>query len=1276
QCQGRISRRNRGFGFGGSNNLDEIIGFLPTGIAVDDADYVFVTDQGDYTVKLFRFEDHQLIFLSKFGEKEGDRDGISNKPHGIAVSPDGFIFVAEPIMGRIKVLELRDEVLQFLRYDEFGPVPQEELGLPIGNSQPYDMCWYGDDHLYVSFNGDDPYLLMMSVHENGELRREDILHVYNPTTGEPRFADSIATTGNILYLVEDNDLVTVVIHESAGGFSHEVSNRYQDVDLQTSDILFIKAIAVNQEGHIFLADNENHVIKVIQFQDNQFRQITVSSRILPEESHPVINSMVADNQGHLFISVYGKILVFQLVNGELLPVTELSTSVEYLALDGQGRLFASAWGYIDIFSFNGETLHLSDRFYLPLGNIYNISAGEDGLIFLTLKSNDFGFPPPPSTYKVSAHRYQNGEMTHIDDLDDEEHLHSEGGKKIKFYHHRLYIADGYDSKIKVYEAHDGEGLQFKREFGGRGFSDGLFSGYPIDGFLPYALDVQNDKIYAVDEFRLQVFPFPDDEREENLAIDFASVENPILWRHEENPQIISPQEVVDDQIDNCPGISNVSQVDTDQDGSGDECDKIDNRYEGPDNDGDGLSDAFEEAHGLEMDSPDSDGDGISDGEEIGDDQFHPKDGDNDGFLDAQEKMIVIGSSEGKISGVANTVFDEEGNIFVADLENWRVMKFGSRYEYLDNLFLGAKIIDLKIARQNTLWALTDKGQLVEFDRDLQVLRSYPFWQIVHWRGEPNPDWAYSWDEGCLRSDFGNNIFCFLGLNTDNDGNIFVAYSYDRELRISQLDVDGHWSWQLNIFDPENFNSVIDVVIHPDPLLREIYVLGTIPNFRGKRILVYNRGGEFLRTIGSTEDCEAIDALCNPSHIHLIDRNLFIENEFSNERSIKIYSLEGVFQNEIAFPHDLSEEALPYEAYCYHFQGGDLEGNLYFGSSSYSCGGEAHLLRQYNAEGQLLQLIGDDMSDPDDFLCRDGNCHFDVDSDGNIYVLSLFQDNPELRVFDHEGQFLQSIDLQEQLGGLDIHLFRMDSHGNFYFLVSCWRRGEGRCQIDGEEIWVFNSRFHQIAVIDEENLEFRDEHPDFSLSISSFDLDERDRLYVLYAWGEDDVLVRFSKNAFVEEVHWIFNWGLPQNFRVSRSNKVYSIYSSFSLIHRDNLANLEEFDQENNIHQEGLIDFDISDPSRAPVSIENVRGFNFRWFDITPLLLGSSNSSARRETIYTLSQNGQVRVYLPGQQIADFFFGQLGLDDYDDFFPNDNVAHIRAKNHKIYIFDKYRIRVFQ
>ena len=125
-----------------------------------------------------------------------------------------------------------------------------------------------------------------------------------------------------------------------------------------------------------------------------------------------------------------------------------------------------------------------------------------------------------------------------------------------------------------------------------------------------------------------------------------------------------------------------------------------------------------------------------------------------------------------------------------------------------------------------------------------------------------------------------------------------------------------------------------------------------------------------------------------------------------------------------------------------------------------------------------------------------------------------------------------------------------------------------------------------------------------------------------------------------------------------------------------VQNLEEFDQENNIHQEGLIDFDISDPSRAPVSIENVRGFNFRWFDITPLLLGSSNSSARRETIYTLSQNGQVRVYLPGQQIADFFFGQLGLDDYDDFFPNDNVAHIRAKNHKIYIFDKYRIRVFQ
>lgn len=66
---------------------------------------------------------------------------------------------------------------------------------------------------------------------------------------------------------------------------------------------------------------------------------------------------------------------------------------------------------------------------------------------------------------------------------------------------------------------------------------------------------------------------------------------------------------VPDAVDNCPGLSNPDQRDTDGDGSGDACD--------PDDDGDGLTDADELT--VWFTDPllfDTDGDGVDDGSEV------------------------------------------------------------------------------------------------------------------------------------------------------------------------------------------------------------------------------------------------------------------------------------------------------------------------------------------------------------------------------------------------------------------------------------------------------------------------------------------------------------------------------------------------------------------------------------------------------------------------------------------------------------------------------------
>lgn len=117
----------------------------------------------------------------------------------------------------------------------------------------------------------------------------------------------------------------------------------------------------------------------------------------------------------------------------------------------------------------------------------------------------------------------------------------------------------------------------------------------------------------------------------------------------------SDSDGVSDQTDNCPTVSNVTQLDTDSDGQGDACDS--------DDDGDGDPDASDAFPLDANETTDTDGDGIGNNADTDDDGDGVPDSEDAFPLDASETADTDGD------GVGNNADTDDDNDGVADIDD-------------------------------------------------------------------------------------------------------------------------------------------------------------------------------------------------------------------------------------------------------------------------------------------------------------------------------------------------------------------------------------------------------------------------------------------------------------------------------------------------------------------------------------------------------------------------------------------------------------------------------
>lgn len=98
---------------------------MPTYVAVDNADTIYVTDSMNFTIRVF---DSQGKYVSSLGQI-GDSPGSFARPKGVAVDSDRNLYVLDAIFGNFQIFDSKGQLLLYVGQE--GQLPSEMM-LPSG----------------------------------------------------------------------------------------------------------------------------------------------------------------------------------------------------------------------------------------------------------------------------------------------------------------------------------------------------------------------------------------------------------------------------------------------------------------------------------------------------------------------------------------------------------------------------------------------------------------------------------------------------------------------------------------------------------------------------------------------------------------------------------------------------------------------------------------------------------------------------------------------------------------------------------------------------------------------------------------------------------------------------------------------------------------------------------------------------------------------------------------------------------------------------------------
>ena len=310
----------------------------PVSIEIDEAGFI-VIDSEDYKIKKFDFSG-RLLFTT--GTK-GDGPGQFMRPSGIALSPEGYVYVSDAKKNTVQVFA-----------PERSPVPSVEVMPPREsvnllnevNVKASDVCWWGDVLYAVSSEDNAIYVI-----EGSSVRRMitgmDKYRLKGPS-GIAIDRDGyiwVSDTGNDRILKFSQDGKPVAEYGGPGSREGRFSSP--------------RGIYISSKGIVYIADSGNGRIQILNKDGVFMGQIKKANLINLKK--PI--DVQADNQGNIYVADAGLHTVFKINPQERLILSigkrgegigEFNSPVSLFVTPEEIYILDSGNHRIQVFDHNGR----------------------------------------------------------------------------------------------------------------------------------------------------------------------------------------------------------------------------------------------------------------------------------------------------------------------------------------------------------------------------------------------------------------------------------------------------------------------------------------------------------------------------------------------------------------------------------------------------------------------------------------------------------------------------------------------------------------------------------------------------------------------------------------------------------------------------------------------------------------------------------------------------------------------------------------------------------